>query len=124
MDKEKALKFYLYTFGFLNVFLISFTIPLLFRDLLIWSPRNIPNEMMISITYFMMGVVMLLIARKPSSHKAFIDFVVIANIFHAAVMAIFAQNIYHIVIDALLIALMGILPLIFYPWGLKKFLRY
>ncbi|MHA2062116.1 MAG: hypothetical protein ACW963_07500 [Candidatus Sifarchaeia archaeon] len=66
---------------------------------------------------------MLTIAKNPLSNKSFVDFVVVANIFHAIVMTVFAQNIFHLG-DAALIVLMGVLPLLFYPWGLEDFLRY
>jgi hypothetical protein len=95
MNKIKFLKYYLYVFGFANLFLLSFG-PILLGDLLLWSPRNIPTELMIASIYFAMGIIMLITAKNPFSHKSFVDFVVVANIFHAIVMIIFAQNIFHL----------------------------
>lgn len=122
MHKIKLLRYYLYVFGFANLFLLSFG-PVTLGDLLLWSPRNIPVELMLGSIYFAMGIIMLIVAKNPLSHKSFVDFVVIANIFHAIVMIVFAQNIFHLV-DAALIGQMGVLPLLFYPWGLKNLLRY
>jgi hypothetical protein len=124
MDKGKWLKYYLLVFGLLNIFVISFTVPLLFGDWLLWTPRNIPDEMMISGLYFCMGLVMILAAKKPLSHKSFVDFLVIANICHAVVMIIYARNALHLLVDVPSVGLIGVLPLFFYPWGLKNFLRY
>jgi hypothetical protein len=122
MNREKLLRYYLFVFGFANLFLLSFA-PILLGDLLLWSPRNIPTELMIASIYFAMGITMLITAKKPLAHKSFIDFVVVANVFHSIVMIIFAQNIFHLS-DAAIIGLMGVLPVLFYPWGLKNFLRY
>lgn len=122
--KTKYLKGYLIIFGLLNIFVISFTIPWLLGDLLLWSPRNIPVEMMMSSIYLVMGGMMLRINKDPMPHQGFIDFIVIANLAHALVMVIYAENIWHILFDAGVIALMGCLPLFFYPWGLRRFWRY
>ena len=125
MDKKtRYLRGYLLIFGLLNIFVISFTIPLLFGDWLLWEPRNQAVEMMMSSIYLAMGIVMMLIARDPLPHKAFIDFLVIANLGHAFVMLIFSEIIWQLVFDVGAIALMGALPLFFYPWGLRQFLRY
>ncbi len=125
MDKNsRRLKNYLYIFGLLNIFVISFAVPLLFGDWLMWQPRNIPVEMMMSVIYLAMGIVMVRIAKEPLPHKAFIDFLVLANLAHALVMLIYAQTIWQAIFDAGAIALMGALPLLFYPWGLRQFLRY
>jgi hypothetical protein len=125
MDKKtRYLRGYLLIFGLLNIFVISFTIPLLFGDWLLWEPRNQAVEMMMSSIYLAMGIVMMLIARDPLPHKAFIDFLVIANLGHAFVMLIFSETIWQLVFDVGAIALMGALPLFFYPWGLRQFLRY
>ena len=122
-SKSKWLKRYLIVFGLLNVFVVSFTIPLLFSDRLLWQPRNFPVEMMLSSIYLAMGIVMLATAKNPKAHKSFIDFLILANLGHALVMLLFAQNLWHMV-DALAIGLLGGLPLFFYPWGLRQFLRY
>ena len=119
--KTLYLKAYLYLFGFMNIFIVP-TIPVIFGDVFLWQPRNIPTEVMMASLYLAMGVVMIFAARSPEKHKAFIDFLVIANILHAMVMLVAAQNILQIMLDVLPIGLMGILPLVFYPWGLRNFL--
>jgi hypothetical protein len=120
-SKTTYLKAYLYIFGFLNIFIVS-TIPVIFGDVFLWEPRNIPTEIMIASLYLAMGVVMVFAARNPEKHKAFVDFLVIANILHALVMVVTAQKMLQIVLDVLPIGAMGILPLVFYPWGLRNFL--
>lgn len=122
--KIKQLKHYLYFFGFLNIFVISFTVPLLFGDWLMWQPRNIPVEMMISSMYLAIGIVMIRVANDPLSQKGLIDFLVLANLAHALVMLIYAETVWQILFDVIGIALMGGLPLFFYPWGVRQFLRY
>lgn len=92
-------------------------------DLLLWQPRNFPVEMMLSSIYFAMGIVMVAAAQNPEAHKSFIDFLILANLVHAIVMLLSAQNWWNI-IDVLMIGLLGGLPLFFYPWGLREFLRY
>ena len=89
-----------------------------------WEPRNIPNEMMMSGIYFSMGILMVLTARNFKNHKGFVDFIILANAIHAIIMAIYAENIIHIVVDAGGIGLMALIPLIIYPWGTRNFLRY
>jgi hypothetical protein len=123
MDKIRFLKYYFWVFGLFNILIVSFTVPLLFGDLLLWQPRNIPVETMISVMYFAMGIIMIFSARNPLVHKSFLDFIIIANILHAIVMVIYTKNFLHLIVDALPIGLMGVLPLLFYPWGLSKFLR-
>ncbi len=115
------LKTYLYLFGFLNIFIVS-TIPVIFGDVFLWQPRNVPTEIMMASLYLAMGVVMVFAARSPEKHKAFVDFLVIANILHALVMLVAAQNTLQIVLDVIPIGVMGVLPLLFYPWGLSNFL--
>lgn len=124
MDKLRFLKYYFWVLGLLNIVIISFTVPLLFGDLLLWQPRNIPVEIMFGVTYFAMGIIMIFSARNPLAHKSFLDFVILANILHAFVMVVYAKNLFHLVVDFLSIGLMGVLPLFFYPWGLRKFLAY
>ena len=124
MDKIRFLKYYFWVFGLLNILIISFAVPLLFGDMFFWEPRNIPDELMISVFYLSMGIVMILSAKNPLAHKSFLDFVIIANILHAFVMVISAKNIFHVVVDSLSIGLMGVLPLLFYPWGLRRFLSF
>ena len=124
MNPTKLLKIYFWSFGLLNIFVISFTVPLIFGNQFLWHPRNPPTEMMMSVIYFAMGVSMILCAKNPKAHKSFLDFLILANCFHAIVMAIYWENIYHILIDTISIGLMGIIPLFFYPWGIKNFLKY
>lgn len=121
MNKVRLLRYYLVLFGILNL-LTAFSIPLFFGDLLLWSPRNLPTELMVGSLYFAMGIVMLTATRNPMSHKSFIDFVILANILHALVMFIYAEHILQMVLDVGFIGMMGILPLLFYPWGLRSFL--
>ena len=123
MNKEKVLRVYLYAFGLANVFVVSFTVPLLFGDQLLWTPRNLPTEMMLAGIYFVMGLIMILAARNPLSHKAFIDFVALSSIVHAVIMLIYAEHIFHLLVDVGFMGLLGVVPLLFYPWGLKNFLR-
>ena len=120
--RERFMKIYLYIFGFASVFIIT-TIPIIWGDLFLWQPRNLPTELMIAGLYLAMGVVMILVAKNPLSQKSFIDFLILANLFHALIMLIFAQNILQILLDVIPIGLMGDIPLIIYPWGLRNFLR-
>ena len=122
MNKEKYMKLYLYLFGVLNIFFLSFAVPRFF-GFLMWEPRNIPNEMMMAGIYFSMGIVMVFTARNIKKNKGFIDFIILANAVHAIVMAIYAKNIIHIV-DAGGIGLMAMIPVIVYPWGIRNYLRY
>jgi len=120
-NKTKLLKTYLYIFGFLNTFIIS-TVPVVFGDIFLWQPRNLPTEIMMATLYFSMGIVMVVAARNPEKHKSFVDFLVLGNTLHALVMLVAAQAFLQIVLDVLPIGLMGILPLFFYPWGIRNFL--
>lgn len=121
MVKTRLLKIYLTMFGLLNVFVISFTVPLAFGEQLLWHPRNIPNEMMLSVLYLAMGIVMLLAARNPEEHQAFLDFVIIGNTLHAVVMLVHAQHALHVILDVGAVGAMGVALLFFYPWGLGVF---
>ncbi|MHA2105716.1 MAG: hypothetical protein ACW981_20000 [Candidatus Hodarchaeales archaeon] len=123
MNKLEFLKYYLLFFGLLNIFVISFSAPLIFGDILLWQPRNIPVEIMISVLYFSLGIVMVFASKNPGSHKLFIDFVILTNILHALVMLLFITNIYQIIFDVVTIGLMGLIPLLIYPWDLKSFLQ-
>jgi cytochrome c biogenesis protein CcdA len=121
-NKEKYLSIYLYVFGFASIFLIT-TIPIIWGDLLLWQPRNLPTEIMMASIYLAMGIIMVLIAKKPLKHKSFIDFLILSNLFHASVMLVTAHNFYQIIFDFIPIALMGVIPLFLYPWRIKNFLR-
>lgn len=123
MDKEKLMRLYLYCFGMVNIFFLSFAVPLFFGFLL-WEPRNIPNEMMMSGIYFSMGTMMVLTARNFMSQKGFVDFIILANAIHAIIMVMYAKNVIHIVVDAGGIGLMALIPIIIYPWGIRSSLRY
>jgi hypothetical protein len=123
MDKVKALRIYLYVFGVSHI-VTAITIPIFFSNLLLWKPRNLPTELMVGSLYLAMGIVMIAIVRDPVPHKAFVDYVVIGNILHALVMIAYAEHLLHIILDAAFIGATGVLPLIFYPWGLGNFLRY
>ncbi len=124
MDRLQFLRWYLWLGGLLNIFVISLAVPLLLGDLLLWHPRNIPDERMISVIYLSMGVLMIAVARRPLAHKSYVDFLVLSNVLHAAVMLLYARNVYHVVVDVAGIGALGLAPLFFYPWGLRKFLRY
>lgn len=119
--RERLLKIYLYLFGVISIFIIP-TIPIIWGDLFLWQPRNIPTEIMIAGLYLAMGIVMVFAAKKPLGHKSFIDFLILANLMHALIMLVFTENIYHIILDVIPIGLMGAVPLIIYPWGLGNFL--
>lgn len=81
--KQRWLRYYLLVFGLLNILVVSFTVPIFFGDELLWHPWNIPDEMMLSALYLAMGVLMVVAARNPMAHKAFVDFVVLGNVLHA-----------------------------------------
>lgn len=50
MDKKsKYLKRYLLIFGLLNIFVISFTVPLLLGDWLLWEPRNFSDSTLLAV---------------------------------------------------------------------------
>ncbi|MFX1558971.1 MAG: hypothetical protein ACFFBL_00110 [Promethearchaeota archaeon] len=119
MDKSKTLTYYLHVFGFLSLTVISIG-PYFLGDELLWQPRNLPTEIMMSSIYFSMGLVMILAAKNPIKHKLFIDFLILSNIIHSLIMIVFAQNIIQIIVDAGLVGVMGVLPLFFYPWGLRN----
>ena len=123
IKKIKILKIYLYVFGIGNI-VTSFVIPIAFGDSVLWHPRNLTTDLMVGSIYFAMGICMMCIVKKPEEQKGFIDFIIMSNIFHAMVMIIFAQKPSHIYLDAGFIGLMGVVPLLVYPWGIKKFLKY
>lgn len=120
--RERYLSIYLSVFGFASIFLIT-TIPIIWGDLLLWHPRNVPTEIMIASIYLAMGIIMILIAKKPLVHKSFIDFLILANLFHALVMLVFSRNFIQVLFDVIPIGLMGLIPLIIYPWQIVNFLR-
>ncbi len=77
---------------------------------------------MISSLYFSMGFIMLVTARQPERHKAFVDFIILGNTLHALVMAILAQTPFQFLLDVIPIGAMGLRPVLFYPWGVRQFL--
>ena len=52
----------------------------------------------------------------------FVDFVIVANVLLGAIMVVTAQSTIQILLDAVPILAMGLLPLFFFPWGLRNFL--
>ena len=122
MNKLDLLRSYLYIAGIFAIFVIPLG-AVVFGDTILWTPRNIPTEMMMNSIFVAMGIVMILTARNPMVHKAFVDFIILSNIFHAVVMLIFAQNVLHVVVDVVIVGAMGGLPLLFYPWGLNNFFK-
>lgn len=79
---------------------------------------------MMAVIYLAMGVVIFRSAKEPQKHKAFIDFLILANLLHSAVMFVAAENVLQILFDAVPIGLMGAIPLLIYPWGIRNFLSY
>jgi hypothetical protein len=104
--------------------LTSFVIPLFFGDELLWTPRSLPTDLMVGSLYMAMGIVMIVVAKSPMNHKAFIDFIIISNILHGLVMVFYAQKPSHIYLDSGFIGIMGVILILLYPWPLNKFLRY
>jgi hypothetical protein len=123
MDKTRYLKVFLRVFGVANL-ITAFSVPLLFGDLLLWTPRNLPTELMVGSLYFAMGILMLVAASNPIEHRAFLEFAILGNILHAVVMAVFAEKLIQIVVDVGFIGFMGVVLLALYPWGIKNFLRH
>lgn len=122
-QKVRYLRIYLLVFGTLSIFLLSFP-PVLVGDILLWQPRNIPVELMLGSLYFAMGIVMIRVAKNPLNHKGLIDFLILGNLSHALLMILFAENLLHLLFDAGVIGLMGLIPLSIYPWGIRQFLQY
>lgn len=120
MNREKIPKYYLLIFGSLTI--VGNVGIYLFEELL-WHPRNLPMELMISAIYISLGIVMLFAVKKPLKHKALVDFIILSNILHTLVMLIYQQSTFHM-IDVVLIGVLGVVPLIIYPWGHRNFLRY
>jgi hypothetical protein len=61
MRKKYYLSLFLRIFGIANL-ITAFGIPLFFGDLLLWTPRNLPTELMVGSLYFAMGIMMLVAA--------------------------------------------------------------
>ncbi len=123
MGRVKLISVYLAVFGMAQAG-SAIAAPFVLGGELMWSPRNLPTDLMISSIYFALGLVMILASRAPLSHKSFIDFVIISSLLHAVVMFVFAQKPLHIYVDAVFMGLNGLIPLVLYPWGLRRILRY
>lgn len=123
-NKEKKLKLFLYWAGLANVFLHP-VIPWFFPHHFFWMPRNMPYEFMIGGIYIAWGIVMVIASKEPLKHKLFIDFTILANLFHAVVMVFFGsiEQPTHLYGDVLWICALSVIPLLFYPWGIKNFLK-
>ncbi len=123
-QQEKWLRAYLYLFGLGNVVLHP-VLPFLFQEAFFWTPRNRPYEFMIGGIYIAMGIIMILAANAPRKHKLFVDFIILGNFLHAAVMIVFGilEQPAHLYGDVLWISALWVLPLVFYPWGAGKLLR-
>jgi hypothetical protein len=104
MGKEHYLSFILRVFGIASL-ITAFGIPLLFGDLLLWTPRNLPTELMVGSLYFMMGIMMLVAACNPLKRKIFMEFVV------------------HLVLDVGFIGIMGLVLLVV-SVGIKGFQKH
>jgi hypothetical protein len=81
---------------------------------------------MIGGIYAALGITMVVASRKPLEHKLFVDATILANAFHAAVMAYFAAaqpSPAHFYGDIPWIAFLAAFPLAIYPWGFRSFLR-
>ena len=76
MKKVEYFSAILRIFGVANL-LTAFTIPIFFGDILLWSPRNLPTELMVGSLYFAMGILMIVVARDPLAHKAFLEFTIL-----------------------------------------------
>jgi hypothetical protein len=100
---------YLITFGIFSIVILSFPTPFLFVDALLFEPRSLPLEVMISSFYLALGFVMIRAARNPLEHKGVIENVILSSIMHAIIMVVFAQNTLQVVLDAGAVALMGVL---------------
>ncbi len=120
-QREAWLRVYLYAFGVGNI-VIHPVLPFLFQEQFFWTPRNRPYEFMIGGIYIAMGIIMLLAARKPQQHKLFVDFTILGNLLHAVVMIAFGiwEQPAHLYGDVLWISAMWIIPLFFYPWGVRR----
>ncbi|MEX2027978.1 MAG: DUF6632 domain-containing protein [Candidatus Curtissbacteria bacterium] len=123
-DKEKILRQFLYWFGLGNIF-VHPILPWFFHQQFFWTPRNIPYEFMIGGMYIAWGIVMVAASKEPLKHKLFIDFTILGNLFHTAVMIFFGivEQPMHLYGDVLWISALWIIPLLYYPWGIKNFLR-
>lgn len=124
VNKEKKLTIFLYWFGLANIFLHP-VLPWFFPHHFFWTPRNIPYEFMIGGIYIALGLVMVASSNNPLKHKLFIDFSILANLFHAIVMIYFGfmDQPMHLYGDVLWISALWIIPLVYYPWKISGFMK-
>ncbi|MEX2008345.1 MAG: DUF6632 domain-containing protein [Candidatus Spechtbacterales bacterium] len=124
MSKEQGLAKFLLVFGLGNI-LVHPILPWFFQQQFFWTPKNVPYEFMIGGLYIAWGIVMVVASRDPLKHKLFVDFTILGNLFHAIVMIFFGvmEQPKHLYGDVIWISALGVIPLIFYPWGVKNFLR-
>jgi hypothetical protein len=124
-QKVRWLSRFLLTAGVGNI-VVHPMLPWFVPQLFFWQPRNIPYEFMIGGIYVALGISMVVASRNPLDHKLFVDFVVLANLFHVAVMIFFSfvhHAVAHLYGDVIWIGALALLPLVFYPWGVSRFLR-
>lgn len=124
MKSERILARFLLIFGLANIF-VHPVLPWFLPRLFFWTPRNVPYEFMIGGIYLALGVVMIQASREPLKHKLLVDFIILGNFFHAAVMVFFGILLQpsHLYGDVIWISAQWLIPILYYPWGLKNFLR-
>lgn len=97
MDKSRALALLLrvtavaFVVVFALLFLASVTrtdTPEVLYRLFAWGHVGDAEEQMLSVVYVVWGVFLWVAARAPLEHRLFIDFTIVANLAHAAVMAV------------------------------------
>ena len=89
MNREKALKILLVLLGLLFV---AGVYPLITSIRSGWQANREDAEPMAISLYVMMGIFLLLAARKPSANRGVIAFAAWLNIAHGAVMAVMAVH--------------------------------
>lgn len=124
MAKEKILGTFFLWAGLANIFLHP-VLPWFLPHHFFWTPRNIPYEFMIGGIYIAWGIVMVIASIHPKKNKLFIDFTILGNLFHTAVMVYFGimEQPTHLYGDVLWITALWGVPLLYYPWGVKNFLK-
>jgi hypothetical protein len=97
MDRSRALALVLrvtavaFVVVFTLLFLASVTrtdTPELLYRLFAWGHVGDAEEQMLAAVYVVWGVFLWIAAREPLEHRLFIDFTIVANLAHAAVMAV------------------------------------
>lgn len=124
MKKVRILSIFLFYMGLANIFLHPI-LPWFLPHMFFWTPRNIPYEFMIGGIYIAWGIVMIAASKEPLKNKLFIDFTILGNLFHALVMIFFGiiEQPMHLYGDVLWISALWVVPLVYYPWGIKNFLK-